>query len=76
MVNTVVTFGNNRMSSVTPLPVLNKADNFQRRLYLIIGILGLIIILVPTILSIGKDHDDFIFHLLFIVHTSSLIFYS
>ena len=79
MVNTIVTFGNNRISSVTPLPLEVKTDNnssLQRRFYLIIGILALIIILLPTILSIEKDHDDFTFHLLFIVHASSLTFYS
>ncbi|CAF3905372.1 unnamed protein product [Rotaria sp. Silwood2] len=71
MVNTVVTFGNNQVSSVTPLPIMVKIDNksfLQRRLYLIIGILVLIIILIPTILSIKKDPDDFAFHILFIVH--------
>ncbi|CAF0913592.1 unnamed protein product [Rotaria sp. Silwood1] len=73
MVNTVVTFGNNRVSSDAPLPIIVKTDHkssLQRRLYLIIGILILIIILIPTILSIGKDPNDFAFHILFIVHTN------
>jgi hypothetical protein len=76
MVNTIVTFGNNRLSSVPPLPIMIKNDNkssLQRRLYLIIGILVLIIILLPNILSIKDDHDDFAYHILFIVHASSLI---
>ncbi len=79
MVNTVVTFGNNRLSSVPPLPTIIKDDNkssLQRRLYLIIGILVLIIILIPNILSIEHDHDDFAYHILFIVHASSLLVFS
>ncbi|CAF2938918.1 unnamed protein product [Rotaria sp. Silwood2] len=78
MVNTVVTFGNNQVSSVTPLPIMVKIDNksfLQRRLYLIIGILVLIIILIPTILSIKKDPDDFAFHILFIVHAGFLLLF-
>ncbi|CAF5131841.1 unnamed protein product, partial [Rotaria magnacalcarata] len=74
MVNTIVTFGNNQVSSSTPFPIIVKTDNksiLQRRLYLIIGISTLIIILIPTILSIEKDQDDFTFHTLFIVHASS-----
>jgi len=77
MVNTVVTFGNNRLSSVPPLPIVIKDDNksyLQRRLYLIFGILILMIILLPNILSIKNDHDDFAYHLLFIVHASSFIY--
>jgi hypothetical protein len=74
MVNTVVTFENNRIPSVTPFPVViekNNRSSLQRRIYLIIGILILTIILIPNILSIEKDYDDFAFHLLFIVHASS-----
>ncbi|CAF5143939.1 unnamed protein product, partial [Rotaria magnacalcarata] len=73
MVNTIVTFGNNQVSSSTPFPIIVKTDNksiLQRRLYLIIGISTLIIILIPTILSIEKDQDDFTFHTLFIVHAN------
>ena len=79
MVNTVVTFGNNRIPSATSFPVVIDKTNqssLQRRIYLIIGILILIIILIPNILLIEKDPDDFAFHLLFIVHASSLRFSS
>ncbi|CAF0836496.1 unnamed protein product [Rotaria sordida] len=78
MVNTIVTFGNNRVSSVTPLPIVVKIDkksSLQRQIYLIIGILVLIIIVIPTILSIEKDPDDFSFHILFIVHASFLLLF-
>ncbi|CAF3440759.1 unnamed protein product [Rotaria socialis] len=78
MVNTIVTFGNNQVSSSTPFPIIVKTDNksiLQRRLYLIIGISTLIIILIPTILSIEKDQDDFTFHTLFIVHASFLLIF-
>jgi hypothetical protein len=76
MVNTIVTFGNNRLSSIPPLPIMiknNDKSSLQRRLYLILGVLILIIILLPNMLSIGKDHDDFAYHLLFIFHASSFI---
>jgi hypothetical protein len=76
MVNTVVRFENNRLS---PVPVVIKNANqssFQRRLYLIIGIILLIIILIPNILSIQNDYDDFAYHLLFIFHASTLRFSS
>ena len=79
MVNTVVTFGNNRISSAPSFPVIIEQTNkssLQRRIYLITGILILIIILIPNILLIENDPDDFAFHLLFIVHASLLRFSS
>lgn len=76
MVNTVVTFGNNRLSSIPPTPIIIKNDkkiiSFEEKFYLIFGILILSIILIPNILVIKNDHDDFTYHLLFIIHASSL----
>ena len=81
MVNTVVTFESDRISS-SMTPPLAKAIStdahavWSRRLYLAFGILLLIVILIPTGLSIGKDRDDFAYHLLFIVHSSSYCYSS
>lgn len=78
MVNTVVTFENSSVSPGTSIPFTIKTNDrsiLQRRLYLIIGIVVLITILIPTILSIETDHEDFPFHTLFIVHTSSLLYF-
>jgi hypothetical protein len=77
MVNTVVTFGNNRLPSIPPVPMVIINENqssLQRRIYLIIGICLLISILIPNILSISNDYDDFAYHLLFIFHASMLKF--
>lgn len=72
MVNTIVTFGNNRLSST---PVVIKTDgtifSLQRKIYLITGVFLLSIIVIPNILSIANNQDDFAYHLLFIVHASS-----
>ncbi|UJR30484.1 hypothetical protein I4U23_018017 [Adineta vaga] len=78
MVNTIVTFGNNRLSSVTSNSVVMKSNNslsFQRQIYLILGIIILSTILLPNIFAIKTDHDDFTFHLLFIVHSCFLILF-
>jgi hypothetical protein len=78
MVNTVVTFGNNRFPSIPPVPIVIENDyqsTLQRRIYLIIGIVLLISIIIPNILAISNDYDDFAYHLLFIFHASTFEFF-
>ncbi|CAF0893613.1 unnamed protein product [Adineta ricciae] len=78
MVNTTVTFENNRLSSMMPQSVVVNSERslpIQRQIYLILAIILLSIILLPNIFAIRTDHDDFTFHLLFIVHSSFLILF-
>lgn len=74
MVNTVVTFGDNRLSSILPLPVINETNDrsvVQRRIYLIFAVFISIVIVLPNIFEIYHEKNDFAYHLLFIFHTSS-----
>ena len=79
MVHTVVRFENNQLPSNSPMPVVINDENrsaFQRRVYFIVGIVLLIGILVPNILAIPNDYDDFAYHILFIFHASTFRFSS
>lgn len=71
MVNTVVRFEDNRLSSLAPLPVsieTNTRSVFQRRIYLTVGVLILIVIVLPNVFDIYHKKEDFAYHLLFIFH--------
>jgi hypothetical protein len=75
MVNTVVTFGNTRTSSgmlSTHIVDMSTDRSYVwRGFYALIGFILVLIVIIPTVISIRNDRDDFIYHLLLIVHSSS-----
>ena len=75
-VSTVVRFKDNRLSSITPLPLtteINDRSVFQRRIYLVLGVCILISLVLPNIFDIYHAKEDFAYHLLFIFHASSFV---
>ena len=84
MVNTIVTFGNNPIRSRSPnlSNSIAQNDSIQsnsssrfRWFYLLFTLLSILIVFLPTIFLIKRDPNDFIYHLLFIVHLIFLLIF-